>query len=68
MWSITEELGTAEATIPGVSQGGPAHIAFNVKYLMEYFQGRGRQVMLPQQPRPLHTSWNAPRADYADVC
>lgn len=44
--SHSEELGTAETTIPGVSQGGPSHIAFNFKYLLEYFQGREGQVML----------------------
>ena len=41
-----EEVGAASVTIPCSSQGGPAHIAFNVRYLLEYFTGRQGQVML----------------------
>ena len=44
--SQSEELGTAEATICCVSQGGLFHIAFYFKYLMAYFQGLEGQVML----------------------
>ena len=41
-----EEVGDASVTIPCSSQGGPAHIAFNCRYLLEYFTGRQGQVML----------------------
>jgi DNA polymerase-3 subunit beta len=42
----SEEAGTAEVTLPCSSQGGPAHIAFNLRYLQEYFRNREGPVML----------------------
>jgi len=41
-----EEVGAASVTIPCSSRGAPAHIAFNVRYLLEYFTVRQGQVML----------------------
>jgi DNA polymerase-3 subunit beta len=40
------EDGKSEVRLPCSSQGGPAHIAFNIGYLREYFHHREGPVML----------------------
>lgn len=52
--------GIAEATIPGVTQGGPAHIAFEPKYLMGTSNDGSGRVMLEVSSPGLFTHRGIP--------